>query len=233
MDNEEDDYALLLYQRQGLIAISLTSYGDRLEIVHTMSPLMMTNDGLKVGAPKSLVVSKRGSPEETRNELPGVTQYWYWSQGIHFCINSNDRVEDIMIFPPQRPEAQTEKIALPGSLVAVEHQYKDTGQDAFIVGRLSNKSSGMLHGVRVGITLRDKAGRLVDVMFSELASLLPRTGMPFRIGVPHKGEWTSYLVDIQALDTLSLGAGTEADRVRWRERLSKNTRLVIVRPSNR
>lgn len=219
MEEEENDRAALMYQRQGLTIIYLTPYGDRLMGIQTDSPVMVTDDGIKVGDPRSLVISKRGQPEETITMTPGRTMYWYWSQGIHFCINDRtNRIVDIFIFPPIEPEASVERMALPASAVGVEHQYRVVGQAAHVVGRISSRTPDTLHGMRIGLTLRDRDGKPVDVIFADIGTLLPNANMPFKVSVPPRSEWVSYYLDVQAYDTPGPEASREGEQVRskWR-----------------
>jgi len=200
MDSPQLDHVSILYDRQGPVIIAITHYGDKVETVLAETKSMITDDGLKVGDPRSLVTSKRGQPEEIDNSDPQVAEYWYWSKGINFGINKKqDSIENIFIFPASKSSSSSmEHVALPEGQVAVSHGLVKNGQSIYIVGTATNKRSAPLYGVRVGITLRDKQNLPVDVVFSEIGGLLPNASMPFKVSLPRDFGWNSYSVSIQS-----------------------------------
>jgi hypothetical protein len=199
MNGPQLDHVSMLFNRQGAVIVALTHYGDKVETVLTESKSMVTNDGLKVGDPRTLVISKRGQPEEIDDSDPLVTEYWYWSQGINFGINKKqDSIENIFIFPASKPAERIEHVALPESRVPVSCSLIKNGRNAYLVGTATNKHAVPLYGVRVGITLRNERNLPVDVVFSEIGGLLPNASMPFKVSLPSSSGWNSYSVSIQS-----------------------------------
>lgn len=195
---EINDAAIVVYQRQGSIAAILTPYGDRINFLLSESPAIKTNDGLAVGDLQSLVITKRGEPEKTESLSPGVTTYWYYSQGIHFCIDDkSSKIRDIFLFPPSKSKGDVDKAALTGDVIGTEHRYSTSGSEAFIVGVASNKTFGLQHGVKVEILLMDSNGSPLDVISSEIGDLPANASAPFKIGITPKGKWAKYRVFVQ------------------------------------
>lgn len=220
----DTDQAVLMYRRQGAsVYVGLTPVGDRLEHMLTESPAIGTNDGIKVGDPRSTMVEKRGEPEETSNDQPGVTECWYWSQGINFAINeSTGRIMNIFIFPVMPLGDQLQEIRT----FEISHEYTDAEKQSAIVGRISNKSDKPQHDVRVGITLYDKDNRVMDVLVSDIGSLMPGAGFPFRAGVQPRGQWSAYSVDCLT-HSLSSSVVRSSVKIRKSSLMRKN---IIVLP---
>ena len=228
MPDQSDDYAMFVYQKQGLTIVTLAARGDALDTVLTDSSTKVTNDGIKVGDPASTVTSKRGQPEETGHEVAGVTEYWYWSQGINFGIDDSGKtVKNILIFPPTKPGAQqsqspspgnTQTLSLPGKQMEVRHHYMSGGGKAYISGSIHNIAPETLRGVRLGLTLMDKKGRVVKVVPVEAGSLLRDSSVPFKVAVPPKGSWTSYRVDMQASQAGASRARIVRIKYAWKPR---------------
>jgi hypothetical protein len=211
MDSPQLDHVSMLYDRQGNVIIAISHYGDKVETVLAETKSMVTDDGLKVGDPRSLVVSKRGQPEELDDSDPQVAEYWYWSKGINFGINKKkDSIENVFIFPPSKSSNTMERVALPESQVTVTHGLIKNDRSAYVVGTATNKRAAPLYGVRVGITLRNKQNLPVDVVFSEIGGLLPNASMPFKVDLPLSSGWDSYSVSIQS-STSSEGISLPAD----------------------
>lgn len=224
----ETDQSVLIYQRQGgSVYLGLTPQGDRLEHMLSESPAMVTNDGIKVGDPRASMVSKRGEPEETTRDQPGITECWYWSQGINFAVeNESGRIANIFIFPPQASGPDTHSIAVPDGNLQISHEYRDSARQGSIVGRVSNKSGKPQRNVRIGITLYDKERRVVDVLVSEVGSLMPGGAFPFRAEVQRKGIWTDYSVDCLAA-TLDAERSKQNNKI---DKLSLTGKKIIVIP---
>ena len=234
MVNADDDYAALLYDKRGLISVGMTSSGDQIAAVLTESAELITDDGLRVGDPRSRLVEKRGQPDETESAMPGITEFWYWLQGINFGINDkDDSIANIFVFPVRKPDiAPVERVSLTGSQLLTEHEYKQDDTGAFIVGRASNKTSDLQYGVRVGIVLRDKDSHTVDVIFSEIGSMLPNSSAPFKISIQPKGKWNSYSVDVQALTDAGSRKykETQAELSNMQERYRATIKLMHAAP---
>lgn len=221
----ETDQSVLIYQRQGAaVYVGLTPHGNRLEHMLSESSAITTNDGIKVGDPRATMVSKRGDPEETSKDQPGLTECWYWAQGINFAIDDETgKIANIFIFPPQ---TGAQSITLPDGNLQISHQYRDDARQGSIIGRVSNKSGKPQQNVRIGITLYDKERRVIDVLVSEIGSLMPGSGFPFRAEVQRKGTWTEYSVDC-------LAHTQDAERSRQTARVSKSSitgKKIIVIP---
>lgn len=230
MPDESDDYAMFVYQKSGLTIVTLTAKGDALDTVLTDSSGKTTNDGIKVGDPVATVTSKRGQPEETGHEVAGITEYWYWSQGINFGIDDAGKtVKNILIFPPTKPGAQqnqsqssssgdTQTLSLPKNQMEVQHHYMSGGGKAYISGSIHNIATETLHGVHLGLMLMDKNGRVVKVVPVEAGSLLRNSSIPFKVAVPPKGSWTSYRVDMQASQSDASKARIVRVKYAWKTR---------------
>lgn len=215
MDDEEEDYAVLIYDQQGMTFILLTSYGDGLEAMLTWSPALTTNDNLKVGDSRQLVISRRGLPEETMRESAQITDYWYWSQGICFGINTTrDTVDHIFIFPPLTSPFTDEEVSVPPDMIDIEHQYKNAGQQSVIIARVRNKASNPLYGIKAWITLMDERKKPVDLVVVNVGNLLPDTTTAFKANVPLRGEWADYEVGLRATDTITPRAAVKIGETR-------------------
>lgn len=195
------DQAVLMYKRQGSVYVGLTPVGDKLEHMLTESPGIATNDGIKVGDPQSAMLDKRGQPEEKSHDQAGITENWYWSQGINFAIDDkSSKIVNIFIFPPMKAGEQLQEIDVPTGTFEVSHGYTGEDKQSAIVGRVSNKSDKPQFDVRVGITLYDEERKVVDVLVSDIGCLMPGSAFPFKAGVERKGEWTDYSIDFVAGD---------------------------------
>lgn len=215
MDDEEDDYAVLVYKQQGTTLILLTSYGDGLEAMITWSPVLRTNDNLKVGDCRQLVISRRGLPEETTRESAEMTDYWYWSQGICFGINnSQETVDHIFVFPVLISSFTDEEVSIPPDMIDIEHQYKNAGQQSVIIAKVKNKASNPLYGIKAWITLVDERKKPVDLVVVNVGNLLPDTTTAFKANVPLSGEWAHYEVGLRATDTITPRAALKIGETR-------------------
>ncbi|MGB9587882.1 MAG: hypothetical protein ACPL7O_06835, partial [Armatimonadota bacterium] len=215
MDDDEEDYAVLIYEQQGTTVILLTSHGDGLESMITWSPVLRTNDNLKVGDSRQLVISRRGLPEETIRKSAEMSQYWYWSQGICFGINNaRDTVDHIFIFPPLTSPFTDEEVSIPLDMIDIEHQYKNAGQQSVIIAKVKNKASNPLYGIKAWITLMDERKKPVDLVVVNVGNLLPETTTAFKTNVPLRGEWAHYEVGLRATDTITPRAALKNGKIR-------------------
>lgn len=229
MDSPQLDHVSMLYDRQGNVIIAISHYGDKVETVLAETKSMVTDDGLKVGDPRSLVISKRGQPEELDDSDPQVAEYWYWSKGINFGINKKKQsIENIFIFPASKSSNTMEHVALPESQVTVSHGLVKNGNSAYVEGTATNKRAVPLYGVRVGVTLRNKQNQPVDVVFSDIGGLLPNASMPFKVSLPSESGWNSYSVSIQSsmlADGMVLPADPRAYYMNMKQSLFKDEAL--------
>lgn len=203
------DFAVFIYPTPALTMVTLTPYGDKLTTVLTESPALTTNDGIRVGDPVSTVTAKLGKPEETGHEMPGITEYWYWSRGINFGIDdSKQTVANVFLFPAGKPQSQgqgqeqpqgeMQHILLPSKNLDVQHRYLTSGGKTYIAGTVRNKASGPLYNVHLGLELMDKNGHTMQTVPVDAGSIVKGDSIPFKVEVPPKGTWASYRVVIQA-----------------------------------
>lgn len=230
--DEEDDYAVLIYKQPGRTVILLTSYGDGLEAMITWSPILKTNDNLKVGDSRQLVISRRGLPEATVRESAEITDYWYWSQGICFGIdNTQGTVDHIFIFPVLTSPFTDEEVSIPPDMIDIEHQYKNAGQQSVIIAKVKNKASNPLYGIKAWITLVDERRKPVDLVVVNIGNLLPDATTAFKANVPLRGEWAHYEVGLRATDTITPTAALKIGETRLKL-IERHRRLLqLVAPN--
>jgi hypothetical protein len=83
--------------------------------------------------------------------------------------------------------------------------YSD-GQDAVIIGWLTNESDAVREYVKVVATIKDEDGQVIGTGFTytELRTLLPGESSPFEIRVQNVPDFNKYTIQVQSRETRSV-----------------------------